>query len=175
MQFIETPLRGAWVIQPERLQDHRGFFARTFCEREFAAHGLATHFVQCNISFNQKKGTLRGMHYQAPPNEEAKLIRCSAGSIFDVIIDLRPASPTFKKHFVIELNEQNRTMLYVPEQFAHGFQTLVDNTEVFYQMSAFYESEAARGVRWNDPAFAITWPEGDRIILDRDARYPDFG
>lgn len=175
MQFIETPLRGAWVIQPEKLQDHRGFFARTFCEREFAAHGLATHFVQCNISFNQKKGTLRGMHYQAPPNEEAKLIRCTAGSIFDVIIDLRPASPTFKKHFAIELNEQNRTMLYVPEHFAHGFQTLVDNTEVFYQMSAFYESEAARGVRWNDPAFAITWPEGDRIILDRDARYPDFG
>jgi dTDP-4-dehydrorhamnose 3,5-epimerase len=174
LQFIQTPLQGAWVIQPDRIEDHRGFFARTFCTQEFAAHALATSFVQCNISFNRQKGTLRGMHYQAAPHEEAKLVRCTAGAVFDAIIDLRPGSPTFKKHFALDLTAGNRTMLYIPEGFAHGFQTLADDTEVFYQMSAFYRAESARGVRWNDSAFGISWPAAERIILDRDAQYPDF-
>jgi dTDP-4-dehydrorhamnose 3,5-epimerase len=162
------------VIEPEMHEDHRGFFARTFCEREFEAHGLNPRVVQCNISFNRLKGSLRGMHFQASPHSEAKLVRCTAGSIYDVIIDLRPSSSAFKKHFGVELSARNRKMLYIPEEFAHGFQTLEDNTEVFYQMSQFYSPEHSRGVRWNDPAFGISWPPGERIIIERDRSYPDF-
>jgi len=167
-------LAGAFVIELERRSDERGFFARTFCEQEFEAHGLKTQVVQCNVSFNKRKGTLRGMHYQAAPFAEAKLVRCTSGSIYDVIIDLRPASATFKHYFSVELSEENRRMLYIPEDFAHGFQTLQDNTEVFYQMVQRYSAEHARGVRWNDPTFGIEWPEGERIIIGRDQNYPDF-
>jgi dTDP-4-dehydrorhamnose 3,5-epimerase len=162
------------MIEPEMHEDHRGFFARTFCEREFEAHGLNPRVAQCNISFNRFKGSLRGMHFQASPYSEAKLVRCTAGSIYDVIIDLRSSSPSFKKHFGLELSARNRKMLYIPEEFAHGFQTLEDNTEVFYQMSQFHSPEHARGVRWDDPAFGISWPPGERIIIERDRTYPDF-
>lgn len=174
MIFTETKLAGAFVIELERRSDERGFFARTFCEQEFEAHRLKTQVVQCNVSFNKRKGTLRGMHYQAAPFAEAKLVRCTSGSIYDVIIDLRPASATFKQHFAVELSAENRRMLYIPEDFAHGFQTLQDDTEVFYQMAQLYSAEHARGVRWNDPAFGIAWPEGERIIIGRDQNYPDF-
>jgi len=162
------------VIEPEMHEDHRGFFARTFCRREFEANGLNPDVVQCNISFNRRKGSLRGMHFQASPYSEAKLVRCTAGSIYDVIIDLRPSSSAFKKHIGVELSARNRKMLYIPEGFAHGFQTLEDDTEVFYQMSQFYSAEHSRGVRWDDPAFGISWPPGDRIIIERDRTYPDF-
>jgi dTDP-4-dehydrorhamnose 3,5-epimerase len=158
MIFIETKLKGAFVIEPERLEDKRGFFCRAWCKREFEAHGLNPNLVQCNISFNKKRGTLRGMHHQVPPHEEAKLVRCTMGAIYDVIIDLRPNSPTFKEWFSLELTDRNRKMIYIPEGVSHGFMTLDDNTEVFYQMSEFYAPECARGVRWNDPAFDIVWP-----------------
>lgn len=174
MIFTETKLKGAFVIEPERFEDERGFFARTWCQRELEAHGLNSHLVQCSISFNKRKGTLRGMHYQVAPHEEVKLVRCTKGAIYDVVLDLRPESPTFKLHFAIVLTAENRAMLYIPERFAHGFQTLEDNTEVFYQMSAFYAPECARGVRWNDPAFTIEWPPAERIIIERDQNYPDF-
>jgi len=172
--FTETRLKKAFVIEPERREDDRGYFARTFCRREFEAHGLNPHVEQCNISFNRRKGTLRGMHFQAAPYEEAKLVRCIRGAIYDVIIDLRPESPEFKRHVAVTLSAENGKMLYVPEGFAHGFQTLEDNTEVFYLMSRPYAAECARGVRWNDPAFGIEWPPAQRIILERDQRYPDF-
>jgi dTDP-4-dehydrorhamnose 3,5-epimerase len=172
--FTETKLPGAFVIEPEMHEDHRGFFARTFCQREFEAHGLNPQVVQCNISFNRFKGSLRGMHFQAAPYSEAKLVRCTAGSIYDVIIDLRPSSTAFKEHAAVELSARNRKMLYIPEGFAHGFQTLEDDTEVFYQMSQFYSPEHSRGVRWDDPAFGISWPPGERIIIERDRTYPDF-
>ncbi len=155
-------------------EDDRGFFARTFCRREFEARGLNPQVVQCNVSFNKRKGSLRGMHFQASPYSEAKLVRCTAGSIYDVIIDLRPSSSAFRKHFGIELSARNRKMLYIPEEFAHGFQTLEDDTEVFYQMSQYYSPEHSRGVRWDDPAFGISWPPGERIIIERDRTYPDF-
>ena len=174
MIFTETKLAGAFVIELERREDQRGFFARTFCQQEFEAHGLKTQVVQCNVSFNKRKGTLRGMHYQAAPFAEAKLVRCTSGSIYDVIIDLRPASATFKQYFAVELSAENGRMLYIPEDFAHGFQTLRDDTEVSYQMARRYSAEHARGVRWNDPAFGIEWPEGERIIIERDQNYPNF-
>lgn len=174
MIFRETDLPGAYVIDLEPHRDERGFFARAWCQREFEAHGLNPRLVQCNISYNDDRGTLRGMHYQAPPHEEAKLVRCTRGHLYDVIIDLRSDSPTYKEHFGIELNDENRTMLYVPEGFAHGFLTLEDNTEVLYQMSAFYAPEVARGVRWDDPAFDIDWPAPVRHIKNRDQNYPDF-
>lgn len=174
MIFKATDLAGAYVIEPERIEDERGFFARTFCAREFQAHGLNAHFVQCSTSFNKVKGTLRGMHHQAAPCEEAKLIRCTRGSIFDVIIDLRPQAATFKRHVSVELSAANRLMLYVPEGCAHGFQALEDDTEVFYQMSEFFSPDCARGIRWNDPAFRIQWPEDVRTISRRDQQYPDF-
>ena len=167
-------MTGAFVIDVEKHEDRRGFFARTFCEQEFRARELHSAFVQCSVSFNKRKGTLRGMHYQAAPLEEAKLVRCTRGAIFDAIVDLRPASSTFKKHFSVVLSAENRRSLYIPEGFAHGFQTLEDDTEVFYQMSQFYAPEHAKGVRWNDPAFGIAWPEGERIIIERDQSYPDF-
>lgn len=174
MIFIETNLSGAFVIEPERIEDERGFFARTWCQQEFEMHGLNPHLRQCNISFNAKKGTLRGMHYQLPPYQEAKLIRCTRGSIYDVAIDLRPASSTFKQHLGVALSAEDRKMLYVPEGFAHGFQTLEDNTEVFYQISQFYAPDFARGLRWNDPAFGIEWPVELQVISGRDRSYSDF-
>jgi len=174
MIFSETKLKGSFLIEPERKEDQRGFFARTWCQEEFEDHALNPKLVQCSVSFNNKKGTLRGMHYQVSPFEETKLVRCTKGEIFDVIIDLRPDSQTFKKYFSVLLNEENRLMLYVPPGFAHGFQTMTDNAEVFYQMSQLYSPEHARGVRWNDPVFGIQWPDDKRIIIDRDLNYPDF-
>jgi len=174
MIFTPTPLSGGFVIEPTRIEDERGFFARAWCQHEFATYGLNTELVQCNISFNLRRGTVRGMHYQAAPHAEAKLVRCTSGALYDVIIDLRPDAPTFMQHFSIVLSAAQHTMLYVPEGFAHGFQTLEPNTEVFYQMSTFYAPEAARGVRWNDPAFAIRWPLTDVTIGERDRTYPDF-
>jgi dTDP-4-dehydrorhamnose 3,5-epimerase len=172
--FTETELPGAFLIEPEMHEDDRGFFARTFCRQEFEERGLNPRVVQCNVSFNKRKGSLRGMHFQTSPYAEAKLVRCTAGSIYDVIIDLRPSSPAFKKHLGVELSARNRKMLYIPEDFAHGFQTLEDDTEVFYQMSQYYSPEHSRGVRWDDPAFGISWPPGERIIIERDRTYPDF-
>ncbi|HXQ28116.1 MAG TPA: dTDP-4-dehydrorhamnose 3,5-epimerase [Gemmatimonadales bacterium] len=174
MIFHETALPGAYVIEPERREDERGFFARVWCEREFAAHGLETRIAQCSISLTTRRGTLRGMHYQRPPHEEVKIVRCTRGGIHDVIIDLRPDSATFLQHFAVALTAENRGSLYVPRGFAHGFQTLEDDTEVSYQISAFYVPDAARGVRWDDPAFGIAWPIADPILLDRDRSYPDF-
>lgn len=175
MIFTETKLDGAYLIDLEYLRDERGFFARSFCQDEFKAHGLNPRVSQCNISFNQRKGTLRGMHYQIAPFEEAKLVRCTEGAIFDVIIDLRQDSPTFKQWFSAELTMENHRMLYVPEGFAHGYQTLEDNSEVFYTVSESYHPENARGVRWNDPSFGIAWPITKNIImLNRDKEYRDF-
>ena len=174
MIFTETLLKGAYIIDPERLADERGFFARTWCQREFDAHGLNPGLAQCNISFNRKKGTLRGMHYQVAPHAEAKLVRCTAGAIYDVIVDLRADSNTFKHWFAVELSFDNRRMLYIPAGLAHGFLTLTDGAEVFYQMSEFYTPECARGVRWNDPAFGVRWPQEVTMISERDRAYPDF-
>lgn len=174
MIFRETKLKGAFIIETEKREDERGFFARTFCQEEFEAHGLNPRVVQCNISFNRRKGTMRGMHYQVAPYEEAKLVRCTIGAIYDVIIDLRPNFPTFKQWMAMELTAENRKMIYVPEGLAHGFQTLMDNTEVLYQMSEFYHPESARGVCWDDPAFGIEWPFAERIVSARDRNYPNF-
>lgn len=174
MIFIETTLKGAFIIELEKVEDERGFFARTWCQQEFAARGLNPRLVQCSLSFNRKRGTLRGMHYQTNPYEEAKLVRCTRGAIYDVIIDLRSDSSTFMRWVAVELTADNRRMLYIPEKFAHGFQTLEDSTEVFYHMSEFYAPEYARGVRWNDPAFGIRWPGAERIISHKDRQYPDF-
>ncbi len=174
MIFTETRLKGAFVVELERRDDERGFFARSWCRTEFEAHNLNPAIVQCNVSFNRLKGTLRGMHYQAAPFEEAKLVRCTSGALYDVIIDLRPTSATYQQHVSELLSAANRKMLYVPEGFAHGFQTLEDNTEVFYQMSQFYSPEHARGVRYNDPAFGIEWLIAEPVITQRDRDYPDF-
>ena len=174
MKFTETKLRGAFIIDPEVIEDERGFFARTWCRRESEAFGLRPDWVQCNVSLNRVKGTLRGMHYQGPPMEEVKLVRCTRGAIYDVIIDLRSQSET-QQHWVgVELTAENHRMMYVPQGFAHGFLTLQDQSEVFYQMSQFYSPEHARGVRWNDLAFGIEWPIDVRVIADRDRGYPDF-
>lgn len=172
--FRELPLPGVFLIEPEYHRDMRGWFARTWCEEEFAEHGLNPRLVQCNVSFNRRRGTLRGMHFQAPPHAEAKLIRCTQGAIWDVALDLRPVSPTFLQHIGVELTAPNRHALYIPEGCAHGFQTLTDDTEVLYQMSAAYAPEAARGVRFDDPMFGIEWPVADPIMLERDRTYPDF-
>lgn len=172
--FRETSLSGAFEIELEFLRDDRGFFARSFCQKEFKNHGLNPVVAQCNLSFNARRGTLRGMHYQWP-NGEAKLVRCTKGKIFDVIIDLRPTSPTYRESIGVELSGENRRMLYVPEGFAHGFLTLEDHSEVFYQMSEFYIPGQDCGVRWNDPAFAIKWPESVEVISERDSSYPDYG
>lgn len=174
MNFTETKLQGVFIIDIEPVEDARGFFARTWCQREFEAHGLCMQWVQCNISFNKHRGTLRGMHYQMAPFAEVKLVRCTAGAIYDVIIDLRPSSPTFKRWLSVELAAERQRMLYIPEGFGHGFQTLADASEVFYQMSQFYAPEYARGVRWDDPAFKISWPEDNRIISEKDQGFPDF-
>jgi len=172
--FTPTPLTGAFVIAPERRNDQRGFFARAWCREEFETHGLNERLVQCNISFNLRKGTWRGMHYQDSPRAEAKLVRCTMGSIWDVIVDLRPDSPTFRQHFAVTLSAENRQMLYVPETFAHGFLTLQDNSEVFYQMSEFHAPSRDRGFRWNDPYFSIQLPMEVTVISQRDRDYPDF-
>jgi dTDP-4-dehydrorhamnose 3,5-epimerase len=174
MTFHETALSGVFEIRIQAIPDERGFFARTWCRKEFGEHGLGSALVQCNISFNTRKGTLRGMHYQAAPFAEAKLVRCTQGAICDVVLDLRPQSPTFKEWIAVTLTAENRSMVYVPEGCAHGFLTLKDETEVFYQMSEVYNAESARGVRWNDPAFGIVWPGKAEVISERDRTYPDF-
>ncbi len=175
MIFRETDLPGAYIVEQEKQRDERGFFSRIYCSREFKAQGLSAAFVQCNTSFNARKGTLRGMHYQAAPYEEAKLVRCTMGAIYDVIVDLRADSRTFKQWISVELNDGEGTMLYIPGGFAHGFLTLADNTEVFYQMSEFYMPLYTKGVRWSDPAFDIKWPIEVQMISEKDRTYPDFG
>lgn len=171
MFFSETQLAGAYIIELNRIEDERGFFARTWCKNEFEEHGLNTNLVQCNLSYNSKRGTLRGMHYQITPYEEIKLVSCTSGAIYDVIIDLRTDSMTFGKWQAFELSAKNNKMLYVPEGFAHGFQTLDDQTTVFYQMSEFYHPECARGLKWDDPTFAVKWPIADKIISIKDQSY----
>jgi dTDP-4-dehydrorhamnose 3,5-epimerase len=174
MLFLETKLQGAFIIDLQRIEDSRGFFARAFCKREFEQHGLNPTLFQCNVSFNPNKGTLRGMHYQVEPVREVKLIRCTAGAIFDAIIDLRTGSPTYRQWTGVELSAQNRRLFYVPEGFAHGYLTLTENTEVFYQVSEFYSPGYERGIRWNDRAFQIEWPNEPLIISPKDAAHPDF-
>jgi dTDP-4-dehydrorhamnose 3,5-epimerase len=174
VKFTETVLKEAFIIEPERIKDERGFFARTFCRREFEAHGLNPDLLQCNVSFNRKRGTLRGMHFQVAPHAETKLVRCTRGAIYDVIIDLRPQSPTFRRWIAVHLSAENHLMVYVPEEFAHGFQTLQDETEVSYCISEFYSPKRARGVRWNDPAFKIDWPIANPVISVRDQTHPEF-
>ena len=175
MRFIETELNGAFVVEPELIKDERGHFARTWSREEFASHGLNSKLAQCNSSYNKQRGTLRGMHYQIPPHGEAKLVRCTAGAIYDVIVDLRERSPTRSKWIGVELSAGNRLMVYVPEGFAHGFQTLEDDTEVFYQASECYHPESARGVRWDDPVFGIHWPLEISLISERDRSHPFLG
>ena len=188
MLFKETKLKGAFIIELEPIEDNRGFFARSFCNKEFGLHGINMNIAQCNISYNKTKGTLRGMHYQAAPHEEAKIVSCIRGTIYDVIIDLRSDSPTYCQWIAVELSAVSSKqfaldsqlsalsyqLLYVPQGFAHGFLTLEDNTEVFYHMSEFYTPGFGRGVRWDDPTFRINWPGEVRIISDQDRRYPDF-
>lgn len=175
MKFQELKLKGAYLIEPELIEDERGFFARSFCTQEFRKYGLAPELEQCNISFNKKAGTLRGMHFQIGEQSEAKLVRCTMGKIYDVIIDLRPFSATYKQWEAVELSDLNRKMLYIPEHFAHGFLSLADNSEVFYQMSTTFAPQAARGIKWNDPAFNIKWPlSTPSVISVKDQQYPDF-
>ena len=174
MIFRETHLAGAFLIDIEPHADERGLFARTWCHDEFAAHGLDARVAQASVSVTRQRGTLRGMHFQAPPFAEGKLVRCLHGAIYDAVIDLRPRSATFLRHFAVELAADTHRALWIPEGFAHGFQTLVDDVEVSYQMSAPYAPQAARGVRWDDPAFGIEWPLASPILNDRDAAYPDF-
>jgi dTDP-4-dehydrorhamnose 3,5-epimerase len=172
--FGETGLAGAWVLAPERFADDRGFFARTFCREEFAARGLDTAVAQCSVSYNHRRGTVRGLHYQAAPREEAKLVRCTRGAIFDAIVDVRLGSPTRGKHFAVVLTAENGLQLFIPKGMAHGFQTLEDATEVFYQISAPYAPELARGYRFDDPAFGIPWPLPVTVLSDRDRDLPRF-
>lgn len=174
MQFLETPLDGARLIELDKIGDDRGFFARAFCEREFSQAGLVSRFVQVNNSLSADKGTLRGMHYQLAPKAETKLVRCIRGSLWDVILDLRPDSPTFGRHFGAELSADNRRMMYVPKGFAHGFITLEDDTEAFYFVDEMYAPDMERGIRWNDPEFGIEWPAQPLIISDKDAGHRDF-
>jgi dTDP-4-dehydrorhamnose 3,5-epimerase len=174
MIFRETLLPGAWILEPERFEDDRGFFARTYCREEFTTRGLDPTVAQCSVSFNHRRGTLRGLHLQIAPHEEIKLVRVTRGSIWDVIVDLRPDSPTFKNHFSVVLSVDEGNQLYIPKGMAHGFQTLEDATEVFYQISKPYAPESARGYRWDDPAFAIPWPETVTVISDKDRHLPVF-
>jgi dTDP-4-dehydrorhamnose 3,5-epimerase len=174
MTFVETAVQGVFHVCPERKEDERGFFARTWCPREFETNGLNPRLAQCSISFNAKKGTLRGMHFQDAPFQEAKLVRCTSGAMYDVAVDLRPGSPTFRRWASALLSSENRNMLYIPEGCAHGFLTLDDNCEVFYQISEFYSPNHGRGVRWDDPAFGIDWPGEVKVIAERDRTYPDF-
>jgi dTDP-4-dehydrorhamnose 3,5-epimerase len=174
VRFTETPLAGAFVVELDLLRDERGYFARTFDAGEFAERGLDASVVQCNTSFNERRGTLRGMHYQAAPNGEAKLVRCTRGSVYDVAVDLRDGAPTRGRWFGVELSADNGRMLYIPAGMAHGFQALEDDTELHYQMSHHYVPEAARGVRFDDPAFGIEWPLPDPIVSERDRGFADF-
>ncbi|MCG8458856.1 MAG: dTDP-4-dehydrorhamnose 3,5-epimerase [Holophagales bacterium] len=174
MIFHELSIPGAFLIEPERKEDRRGFFARTYCRNELEDRGLDPTVVQCNVSVNTSKGTVRGMHWQAAPHEEIKLVRCTSGAIHDVILDLRSESPTYKRCYGVDLTRDNRLALYIPAGVAHGFQTLEDDTEVFYQMSELYYPESARGVRWNDPAFEVEWPLPISMISERDLTFPDF-
>lgn len=174
MNFIEAPISGAFVIDREPIRDERGYFARVWAREEFAARDLTTTIEQCSVSFNPRRGTLRGMHYQTAPHEEVKLVRCTRGAIYDVIIDLRAGSPNFGQWFGVELSADNGRMLYIPKGCAHGFLALKNDTEVYYQMSYPQVPEAARGVRWNDPAFGIVWPAAPEVISERDKNYPDY-
>lgn len=174
MIFLPTELPGVVIVDLERREDDRGFFARAWCRREFAAAGLPDDLAQCSLSRTRRRGTLRGLHYQGPPHEEDKLVRCVRGAVYDVALDLRRRSPAYLRHVAVELSAENGRALLIPRGCAHGFQTLADDTDVFYQMSAYFAPDAARGVRWNDPAFAIPWPIPDPILHRRDADYPDF-
>jgi len=172
MIFTQSPLSGAYVVDMQPLPDERGFFARSYCADEFAAHGLGPELRQCSVSYNARKGTLRGMHYQGPPHEEHKLVRCTAGAIFDVIVDIRAASPTYRRWYGAELTQDNRRSLFIPPGFAHGFVSLTDHAEVYYMISVAHAPQFSRGLRWNDPAFAIKWPLPPAVISERDAGYP---
>ncbi|HVS88083.1 MAG TPA: dTDP-4-dehydrorhamnose 3,5-epimerase [Candidatus Acidoferrum sp.] len=174
MEFLETKLPGVFEVRIEAQSDERGFFARTWCQQEFEARGLSGKLVQCSLSFNRRKGTLRGMHYQVAPHEETKLIRCTQGAIYDVVLDLRRQLPTFKNWVAVVLTSEKRNMVYVPRGCAHGFLTLEDGSEISYQMSEFLHAESALGVRWDDPAFQIAWPAKVEVISERDRTYPDF-
>ena len=174
MRFEETPIPGAFIVELEAHVDERGFFARTFCEREFSAHALPLNFPQCNLSRNHRAGTLRGMHFERPGGSESKLVRCASGAIYDVIVDLRPASARPFAWFGVELSRENGRALFVPPGLAHGFLTLADETDVFYHMGDFYRPERSAGFRWDDPRFAITWPRPPLIMSPRDAAYPDY-
>ena len=175
MKFTETKLKGVFVVEIEKLTDDRGFFARSWCRKEFEAHGLTSRLVQANVSFNRSRGTLRGLHYQIAPHQECKLIRCTRGAIYDVIIDLRAESPTYKQWVAVDLTADNYRMLFVPEDFAHGFITLTDNTEITYQVSQFYTPGSEKGIRFNDPTFNIQLPLDVSVISDKDCGWPDFG
>ena len=174
MEFTETKLAGAFLISLHKIEDHRGFFARGWCRDELSSHGLTPNMVQLNVGFSYKKGTLRGLHYQVPPHEEAKLVRCTRGAIFDVIVDLRPNSPTRGQWFGAELTAENALMVYAPEGFAHGYQTMAYNTETYYLTSVSYAASSARGVRYNEPAFGISWPLPVTVVSDVDEKWPDF-
>lgn len=172
MRFLPVSIAGARVLELDRIEDERGFFARSWCAEEFVAQGLDDRLVQCNVSYNRRRGTLRGLHYQEAPFAEAKLVRCTQGALFDVIVDVRPASPTYLRWEGFELSSANRRQLYIPQGVAHGFQTLTDDTEVFYQMSAPHVASAARGVRWDDPVVGVRWPVSDPVVSERDRSYP---
>ncbi|HKG15215.1 MAG TPA: dTDP-4-dehydrorhamnose 3,5-epimerase [Pyrinomonadaceae bacterium] len=175
MKFTETKIAGVFILDPDRFEDERGFFAPAFSSREFEARGMAAQFVESNISYSLKTGTLRGMHYQAAPHGQAKLVRCTRGRVYDVAVDIRPGSPTYGRWVGVELTAENRRMIYIPGDCAHGFQTLEDDSEVFYMVSSPYAPGTARGFRWNDPAFRVEWPEtGERILVERDRDYPDY-
>ena len=173
MIFKETRLKGSYIIELERIADERGFFSRAWCQKEFQSHGLNPNVAQCNLSYNTLKGTLRGIHFQIAPYEEAKIVRCISGQIYDVIVDLRPESPTYLQWLGLELSSTNRKMIYVPENFAHGYLTLADHTEVFYQVSQFYAPGSESGIRWDDPALRIKWPRFDNLIIsEKDQSWP---
>jgi dTDP-4-dehydrorhamnose 3,5-epimerase len=174
VRFYESELEGAYIIELDRLEDDRGFFARIWCQKELEEHGLAARVAQANVSFNARAGTLRGMHYQVAPYEETKLIRCTRGALYDVIVDLRRDSPTYKKWMGVELTARNYKLLYVPAHFAHGFITMEDDTEAMYHVSEFYTPGAERGLRWNDPEFGMTWPRPVEVISEKDAKWPDY-
>ena len=174
MNFTATKLEGVFIIDLKRFEDQRGFFATSWSRREFEARGLNSNVVQCSLSLSHRRGTVRGMHWQAAPHAQAKLVRCTRGAMHDAVIDVRPESPTFKQWVAVELTDDNHRMLFVPEGFAHGFQTLEDETEMFYQMSALYHPESEHGVKWNDPAFGLTWPLEVAVISPRDLAFPDF-
>ena len=174
MKFSETKISGVVVVELERQEDNRGWFARAWCHEEFAVHGLPKDIVQCNLSYNEKRGTLRGMHFQSEPHAEAKLVRCVSGAVHDVALDLRPDSTTFKQSWHTELSADNGLAVFLPEGIAHGFQTLTDGATLFYQMNTSYSLGSIHGVRWNDPAFKIKWPLTDPIVSERDQAFPDF-